>query len=46
MAKGRIARDELASKLIESANAADDPLRAMAEQFTDFLMEAEVCAFQ
>lgn len=44
MAKDRIDRNELADKLIESATAADDPLRAMAEILTDFLMEAEVTA--
>jgi putative transposase len=44
MAKDRIDRDELASKLMETASAADDPLRAMAEMVTDFLMEAEVTA--
>jgi putative transposase len=44
MAKDRIDRDELASKLVETASAADDPLRAMAEMVTDFLMEAEVTA--
>lgn len=44
MAKDRIDRDELASKLIETASSADDPLRTMAELITDFLMEAEVTA--
>ena len=44
MAKDRIDRDELASKLIETATSAEDPLRAMAELITDFLMEAEVTA--
>ena len=44
MAKDRIDRDELASKLIETASSAEDPLRAMAELITDFLMEAEVTA--
>jgi putative transposase len=44
MAKDRIDRDELASKLVETASAAEDPLRAMAELVTDFLMEAEVTA--
>jgi transposase-like protein len=42
MAKGRIDRNELADKLVESANAAEDPVRAMAEMVLDFLMEAEV----
>ena len=42
MAKDRIERDELASKLMETAGSAEDPLRAMAELITDFLMEAEV----
>jgi hypothetical protein len=42
MAKDRIERDELASKLIETASSAEDPLRAMAELLTDFVMEAEV----
>ena len=44
MAKDRIDRDELASKLMETAASAEDPLRAMAELMTDFLMEAEVAA--
>jgi len=44
MAKDRIDRDELASKLIETATSAEDPLRAMAELLTDFVMEAEVTA--
>ena len=44
MAKDRIERDELASKLIETASGAEDPLRAMAELLTDFMMEAEVTA--
>jgi putative transposase len=44
MAKDRIERDELASKLIITAGSAEDPLRAMAELVTDFLMEAEVTA--
>jgi putative transposase len=44
MAKDRIDRDELASKLVETASAAEDPLRAMARLVTDFLMEAEVTA--
>ncbi len=44
MAKDRIERDELASKLIMTAEGAADPLRAMAELMTDFLMEAEVAA--
>jgi transposase-like protein len=44
MAKDRIERDELASKLIMTAVGAEDPLRAMAELVTDFLMEAEVTA--
>ncbi len=44
MAKDRIDRDELASKLIETSSSAEDPLRAMAELITDFLMEAEVTA--
>ena len=44
MAKDRIDRDELASKLMETATSAEDPLRAMAELITDFLMEAEVTA--
>lgn len=42
MAKDRIERDELASKLLSTAEAADDPLRAMAEMMADFVMEAEV----
>lgn len=44
MAKDRIDRNELADKLIDTATAAEDPLRAMAEILTDFLMEAEVTA--
>jgi hypothetical protein len=44
MAKDRIERDELASKLIETASSAEYPLRAMAELLTDFVMEAEVTA--
>jgi hypothetical protein len=44
MAKDRIDREELASKLMETATGAEDPLRAMAEVLTDFLMEAEVTA--
>jgi transposase-like protein len=44
MAKDRIDRNELADKLVETATAAEDPLRAMAEIITDFLMEAEVTA--
>src|SRR5438105_3032112 len=44
MAKDRIERDELASKLVDTASNAEDPLRAMAELLTDFVMEAEVTA--
>jgi transposase-like protein len=44
MAKDRIDRNELADKLVETATAAEDPLRAMAELLTDFVMEAEVTA--
>lgn len=44
MAKNRIERDELACKLMETASSAEDPLRAMAELLTDFVMEAEVTA--
>ena len=44
MAKDRINRNELADKLVETATAAEDPRRAMAEILTDFLMEAEVTA--
>lgn len=44
MAKDRIDRNELADKLVATATAAEDPLRAMAEILTDFLMEAEVTA--
>lgn len=44
MAKDRIDRNELADKLIETASGAEDPLRAMAEMITDFMMEAEVTA--
>ena len=42
MAKDRIDRNELADKLVETANAAEDPLRAMAEMIADFVMEAGV----
>jgi transposase-like protein len=42
MAKDRIDRNELADKLVETARAAEDPVRAMAEMVLDFLMEAEV----
>ncbi len=44
MAKDRIDRAELADKLMQSAMSAEDPLRAMAEMVTDFMMEAEVTA--
>lgn len=44
MAKDRIDRDELADKLVEAAGKAEDPIRAMAEMITDFVMEAEVSA--
>jgi putative transposase len=44
MAKDRIERDELASKVMETAGSAEDPLRAMAELFADFVMESEVTA--
>lgn len=44
MAKDRIDRMELADKLVESAESAEDPLRRMAEMIADFLMEAEVSA--
>jgi transposase-like protein len=44
MAKDRIDRDEPASKLMETSSSAEDPLRAMAELLTDFVMEAEVTA--
>jgi putative transposase len=42
VAKDRIERDELASKLVATAESAEDPLRAMAEMIADFVMEAEV----
>lgn len=42
MAKDRIERDELASKLFEETAGAEDPLRRIAEMVTGFLMEAEV----
>ena len=42
MAKDRIERNELADKIVETATAAEDPLRAMAEMLADFVMEAEV----
>jgi putative transposase len=44
MTKDRIDRDELANKLVEAAGSAKDPIRAMAEMITDFVMEAEVSA--
>lgn len=44
MAKDRIERDELASKLVEMTQNSEAPLRSMAELITDFLMEAEVTA--
>lgn len=44
MAKDRIDRNELLSKLLESAKEGEDPLRAIAEMVTDFIMEAEVSA--
>ena len=44
MAKDRIDRKELADKLVEAAGTAADPIRAMAEMITDFVMEAEVTA--
>ena len=44
MAKDRIDRNELADKLVEAAGTAADPIRAMAEMITDFVMEAEVTA--
>ena len=37
MAKDRIDRNELADKLVETASAAEDPLRAMAEMIADFV---------
>jgi putative transposase len=44
MAKDRINRSELADKLVESAQSAEDPLRRMAEMILDFAMEEEVSA--
>jgi transposase-like protein len=44
MAKDRIDRNELADKLVEAAGKAEDPIRAMAEMITDFVMETEVTA--
>ncbi len=44
MAKDRIDRSELADKLVESAQSAEDPLRRMAEMILDFAMEEEVSA--
>ena len=44
MAKERIDRNELADKLVEAAGTAADPIRAMAEMITDFVMETEVTA--
>ena len=34
----------MADKLVETATAAEDPLRAMAEMIADFVMEAQVTA--
>lgn len=42
MAKDRIDRNELADKLVETASAAEDPVRAMAELILDFVMEQQV----
>lgn len=42
MAKDRIDRSELADKLVETASAAEDPVRAMAELILDFVMEQQV----
>ena len=42
MAKDRIEREELASKLLETAARGSDPLREMAEMMAAFIMEAEV----
>ena len=43
MAKDRINRDELARQArLRRAAEAEDPLRAMAELLTGFVMEAEV----
>src|ERR1039458_7199018 len=42
MAKDRIDQKERADKIVETATAAEDPLRAMAEMLADFVMEAEV----
>jgi putative transposase len=44
MAKNRIDRDDLPDELMETAATAEDPVRALAEILTDFLMEAEVTA--
>jgi len=44
MAKDRIDRNELADKLVKAAGKAEDPIRAMAEMITDFVMETEVTA--
>jgi len=35
-------QDELASKLVATAEQVEGPLRAVAEMITDFVMEAEV----
>ncbi len=42
MAKDRVEREELASKLLETAARGSDPLREMAEMMAAFIMEAEV----
>ena len=42
IAKDRIDRNELADKLVETASAAEDPVRALAELILDFVMEQQV----
>ncbi len=44
MAKDRIDGKELAGKLVETARAAEDPIREIGEMVLNFLAEAEASA--
>jgi transposase-like protein len=44
MAKDRIERTELASKLLEAAGTAEDPIREIGEMVLNFVSEAEAAA--
>ena len=44
MAKDRIDRTELASKLLEAAGTAEDPIREIGEMVLNFVSEAEAAA--